>query len=281
MALTNIITDSTINIFGHQISADSLILAVIMMVVGVVLAKIISVLFKKYFGPHFEENTSKSIGRGIYYGIIAITLLVVTTSQGIDLSGLMVAGGIFGIVIGFATQSVVSNLVSGIFLMYDRPAKAGDVIEIPSSNILGTLLDIAIFSTRVRMFDGTIMRIPNDKIFTSNIRNLSRTKARRADLVTGIAYKENIGKVETEIKTAISDMPYVLVEPEPMIWTEQLADFRVNLRVFVWYPTDSFGEVVPILPKIIKQCLDKAGIEIPFPQRTIWYHKIPDELKSE
>lgn len=277
--MTSIISDSTINVLGHQISVDSIILVVIMMAVGVILAKIVSILFRKYFGPHFEDGTSKNIGKGIYYGIIAITLLVVTTSQGIDLSGLAVAGGIFGIVIGFATQSVVSNLVSGIFLMSDRPAKPGDVIEIPASNVLGTLLDIAIFSTRVRMFDGTIMRIPNDKIFTTNIRNLSKTKARRADFVIGIAYKENIGKAESEIKNAISDMPYVLVEPVPMVWTEQLADSSVNLRIFVWYPTDSFGEVVPILPKIIKQCLDKGGIEIPFPQRTIWYRKLPDELR--
>ncbi len=273
------IGDSTVNVLGHQISVDSLIMAVIIMAVGVILAKIVSMLFRKYFGPHFEESTSKNIGKGVYYGIIAITLLVVTTSQGIDLSGLVVAGGIFGIVIGFATQSVVSNLISGIFLMSDRPAKTGDVIEIPSSNVLGTLLDIAIFSTRVRMFDGTIMRIPNDKLFTSNIRNLSKTKARRVDFLIGIAYKENIEKAEIEIKNAISKMPYVLVEPVPMVWTEQLADSSVNLRIFAWYPTDSFGEVVPMLPKIIKQCLDKAGIEIPFPQRTIWYRKLPDEQK--
>ncbi len=273
--MTDIITGDTINIFGHHISIDSIIIGIAIMAAGVVLAKIASVLFKKYFGPHFEENTSKNIGKGIYYGIIIITLLAVTTSQGIDLSGLMVAGGIFGIVIGFATQSVVANLVSGIFLMFDKPAKAGDVIEIPASNTTGVLLDIAIFSTRLRLFDGTIMRIPNDKIFTTNIHNYSRLAARRADFAVGIAYKENIGKAVSEIKKAISEMPYVLVEPEPMVWTEQLGESSVNLRIYVWYPGDSFMEVVPTLPKVVKEALDKAGIEIPFPQRTIWYRQLP------
>jgi len=279
--LTSFISGSEINILGHQISIDSLIIAVIIMAIGVTIAKVASILFKKYFGPHFEESTSKNIGKSIYYGIIIVTLLAVTTSQGIDLSGLMVAGGIFGIVIGFATQSVVSNLVSGVFLMFDKPAKAGDVIEIPTSNIVGVLLDIAIFSTRVRLFDGTIMRIPNDKIFTTNIRNLSKTPVRRADFAVGVAYKENIDRVISEIKKAISALPYVLVEPEPMVWTEQLGDSSVNLRVFVWYPGDAFGEVVPILPKIIKECLDKVGIEIPFPQRTIWYRRMPEEVKPQ
>lgn len=279
--MTDIIQSSTINVFGHSISIDSIIIAIVIMASGVILAKVLSVLFRKYFGPHFEENTSKSIGKGIYYGIIVITLLAVTTSQGIDLSGLMVAGGIFGIVIGFATQSIVSNPLSGIFLMFDRPAKAGDVIEIPASNIVGVLLDIAIFSTRVRLFDGTIIRIPNDKIFTTNIRNISKNIARRVDFSVGIAYKENINKAIFEIKKTISDIPYVLVEPEPMVWTEQLADSSVNLRVYAWYPGDSFGNVVPILPQVVKECLDKVGIEIPFPQRTIWYRKIPDELKQK
>jgi small-conductance mechanosensitive channel len=106
------------------------------------------------------------------------------------------------------------------------------------------------------------MRIPNDKIFTTNIRNLSKTKARRADFMIGIAYKENIDKAEIEIKNAVLELPYVLREPSPTVWTEQLGDFRVNLRVFVWYPSDSFGEVVPLLPKIIKQYLDKAEIKM-------------------
>ncbi|MDE1830416.1 MAG: mechanosensitive ion channel family protein, partial [Thaumarchaeota archaeon] len=108
---------------------------------------------------------------------------------------------------------------------------------------------------------------PNDKIFTTNIRNFSRLSARRDDFAIGIAYKENIGKAVLEIKKAISDMPYVLVEPEPMVWTEQLGDSSVNLRVYVWYPGDSFMEVVPTLPKLVKEALDRAGIEIPFPPK--------------
>jgi small-conductance mechanosensitive channel len=278
--LTSLIEGSTVHLLGHDISIDSIIIAVTILAVGVLLAKLASIFFKRYFGPHFDESTSKTISKGIYYGIIAVTLLAVTTSQGIDLSGLMVAGGIFGIVIGFATQSVVSNLVSGVFLMFDKPARPGHVIEIPQSNIVGVLMDIAIFSTRVRLFDGTIMRIPNDKIFTSNIRNISHTVARRADFAVGIAYKDNIDKAVSEIKKAVSNLPYVLIEPEPMVWTEQLGDSGVNLRVFVWYPSDSFGEVVPIMPQIIKESLDRAGIEIPFPQRVIWYRKMLEELKQ-
>lgn len=262
----------TINIFGNEISVGAVILGMIIMAVGVIVARIFSVIFKKYVAPNMEEAAAKSLNKIIYYGIIVVTLLAVTTSQGIDLSGLIVAGGIFGIVIGFATQSVVSNVISGIFLMLEKPAKPGDVIELPQRNIFGILMDITIFSTRIKLFDGSIMRVPNDKVFTEQIRNVAATEVRRIDMVVGIAYNENIGKAISVIKEAIiTKLPFVLIEPEPAVWTDQLADSSVNLRVLVWFPKNDWGEVGPVLHQVVKEALDEAGIEIPFPQRTIWY----------
>lgn len=262
---------STINILGNQVPIGSIIVGMIIMAVGVSVARIISVIFKKYFAANLPAHTAKNLHKLIYYGIIIITLLAVTTSQGIDLSGLMVAGGIFGIVIGFATQSVVSNAISGIFLMFDRPAKTGDLIEIQQSNIYGKLMDITIFSTRIKLFDGSIMRVPNEKVFTSEIRNVSGSEVRRIEGIVGIAYKEDVDYAIKIIQNALAKMPYVLREPEPAIWTEQLADSGVNLKVLTWLPRDEWDHVGPILLKNVKKSLDEAGIEIPFPQRTIHY----------
>lgn len=259
----------TINILGNQISVDSLIIGAIIVAVGVILARIIGTIFKRYLAANFPDNTAKSLHKLIYYGIIMVSLLVVITSQGIDLSGLMVAGGIFGIVIGFAAQSVVSNLLSGIFLMFDRPAKTGDIIEIPQSGIFGKLVDITIFSTRIKLFDGSTMRVPNEKVFTSEIRNISGSEVRRLEVVLGIAYKENIDHAISVIRKAVEKLPYVLREPKPEVWTEHLADSSVNLKVLTWIPRDEWGNVGPILLKEIKKDMDEAGIEIPFPQRVI------------
>lgn len=262
---------STINILGNQVPLGSIVIGLIIMAVGVSIARIISMVFKKYFAANLPDNTAKSLHKLIYYGIIVVTLLAVTTSQGIDLSGLMVAGGIFGIVIGFATQSVVSNAISGIFLMFDRPAKTGDLIEIPQNNIYGRLMDVTIFSTRIKLFDGSVMRVPNEKVFTSEIRNVSGSEVRRIDATLGIAYKEDIDHAIEVVKKAVAKIPYVLREPAPEIWTEQLADSSVNLKVLTWIPRDEWDHVGPILLKEIKKDIDDAGIEIPFPQRTIHY----------
>jgi small-conductance mechanosensitive channel len=257
-----------------ELTALSLLVGGIIMVVGIIVAKIVKLLFNKYYAPTLEKDTAKNLGKVIYFGIIIIAFLAFTSSTGIDLSGLLVAGGIFAVVIGFATQSVVSNLISGIFLMLEKPAKLGDVVQIPDMSITGTLLDIGTFSSHVRKFDGTVIRIPNEKFFTSNIRSLSSSTVRRADTKVGIAYKDDIDNAIAVIKKEIEEtMPFVLRVPEPEFRVVELGDSSVNIEVLVWHPREDWSQAQPILLTTIKRALDTAGIEIPFPQRVIWQAK--------
>jgi small-conductance mechanosensitive channel len=249
----------------------SLVIGGIIMAVGIVVAKIVKMIFYKYYAPTLPHDTAKNLSKMIYFGIIIIAFLIFTSSQGLDFSGLLVAGGIFAVVIGFATQSVVSNLISGIFLMVEKPAKHGDTIQLPDMGISGTLLDIAIFSSRIRKFDGTVIRIPNEKFFTSNIRSLTSSTVRRAEAIVGIAYNDDIENAISVIKKEIQlTMPFVLRTPEPEFRVEELGDSSVNIQVLVWHPRDDWSKAQPILLTTIKRALDKSGIEIPFPQRVIW-----------
>lgn len=249
----------------------SLLIGGIIMAAGLIAAKIAKLIFFKYYAPTLPQDTAKNFGKIIYFGIIVIAFFAFTSTQGIDFSGLLVAGGIFAVVIGFATQSVVSNLISGIFLMIEKPAKHGDTIQIPDMGISGTLLDIGTFSSRLRKFDGTIIRIPNEKFFTANIRSLTVSTVRRAEAMVGIAYKDDIDTAISAIKNEIRiSMPFVLRIPEPEFRVEELGDSSVNIQVLVWHPRDDWSQAQPILLTSIKRALDKSGIEIPFPQRVIW-----------
>ena len=264
---------SEMEIVGN-LTVLSLLIGGIIMAVGIIVAKVVKVLFYKYYAPTLPKDTAQNLSKLIYFGIIIISFLAFTSSQGIDLSGLLVAGGIFAVVIGFATQSVVSNLISGIFLMLEKPAKQGDTIQIPDMSISGTLLDIGTFSSRVRKFDGTVIRIPNEKFFTSNIRSLTVSTVRRADVMVGISYKDDIEHAISAIKKEIElTMPFVLLVPEPEFRVEELGDSSVNIQVLVWHPKDDWSQAQPILLTTVKRALDKAGIEIPFPQRVIWEAK--------
>jgi len=258
-------------IMDTGITVGRILITAIIVFVGVIIARIARMIFKKRFAPTIPKDTAKSLDKLIYYGIIIIFLLAATASQGIDLGGLIVAGGFLGIVIGFASQSVVSNLISGLFLMIEKPVRQGDNVELPDSSVSGTLIDINTFSSRIQQFDGTVLRIPNEKVFTSNIRTFALSEVRRSDVTVGIAYKEDIKRAIAIMKDAIEkNVTYSLMEPGPTFWVTELGDNSVNIWVRVWHPREDLAEVMPILLVVIKNALDAEGIEIPFPQRVVW-----------
>ncbi len=257
-----------------ELTVLSLLVGGIIMAAGLIIARVAKLLFHKYYAPTLPKDTAQNLSKLIYFGIIIISFLVFTSSQGIDLSGIMVAGGIFAVVIGFATQSVVSNLISGVFLIVEKPAKQGDTIQLPDMGVVGTLLEIGTFSSRIRKFDGTVIRIPNEKFFTSNIRSLTVSTVRRAEAMVGISYKDDIENAIAVIKKEIQvTMPFVLRIPEPEFRVEELGDSSVNIQILVWHPRDDWIHAQPILLTTIKRALDRSGIEIPFPQRVIWEAK--------
>ena len=218
-----------------------------------------------------------------YYTVITISFFLSLNIAGISgkLSTLLAAAGITGIVLGFASQAVVSNFISGIFMYFDKPLQVGDAVRIPDSNVEGIVEDIHIFSTRIRQWDGTLVRIPNATLFNSNIVNLQRYPVRRTTIIVGISYQSDIQKAIDTILKVLDEEPYVLAKPEPRVYVEELGDSSVNLTIWAWVPSSLWiGQNLlrskyHLLQKI-KEALDSEGIEIPFPQRVNWF---ANELK--
>ncbi|HEC88562.1 MAG TPA: mechanosensitive ion channel family protein, partial [Thermoplasmata archaeon] len=177
-------------------------------------------------------------------------------------------GGILGIVIGFASQTVVSNLISGIFLMIEKPIKVGDGVNI--NDVSGIVEDIKVLSTTIRTYDGIYVRIPNEKVFNSNIQNYVAHGARRFEYKIGIRYKDDAEKAISIIKDLLEENPLVLKEPSPTIFVEELGESSVNLNIKIWAPSSVWYSVYTEMLWKIKTALEKKGIEIPFPQRVIW-----------
>ncbi|HEC88229.1 MAG TPA: mechanosensitive ion channel family protein, partial [Thermoplasmata archaeon] len=124
-----------------------------------------------------------------------------------------------------------------------------------------------------RTWDGNLVRIPNEKLFNSVIENKVSNEIRRVEVVVGIAYKEEVEHAINVIKKVVEDHRYVIVEPAPLIFVNELGDSSVNLTIKVWAPNNYAYQTQIELLKLIKQALDKEGIEIPFPQRDIWIRK--------
>lgn len=261
-----------VNLLGTEIAPLTILLTIIIIVAGFALARITRILVTKYVGAKLPHDTRRNIGRMMYYVIIAIALMSALGVSGIDLSGVFLAGGIAGIVIGFATQSLFSNLISGIFLQIDKPMKIGDPVLITGKlpDVAGVVVEITTLSSRIRMFDGTYVRLPNSDVFLSEIRNFSGAAARRVEISVSIAYKEDAAKVIEIIRKNLRETPLVLIEPAPDIYVNSLGDSSVNINVWSWVPFSVWWDMRKQLVEQVKKELDANKIEIPFPQRVVY-----------
>ena len=262
---------ATINILGTEIEILKLVITIVIIAIGVLVARIVRLTITRFLGKYIPDQTETVIKKVVYWGIIAIAAFSAIGNLGVDFTGVLLAGGILGIVIGLATQSVVANLLSGFFLQLDKPAKIGDPIEVVDMGIAGIIIEITPFSTRLRRFDGVLIRIPNEKIFTSQIRNFFGHLARRTEVTVGIAYKEDAAAAIQLISNMVAQNPKILAEPAPNIMVWELADSSVNINVWVWVPSPEWFAMRSQIMQDLKALLDNAGIEIPFPHRTIWF----------
>lgn len=206
-----------------------------------------------------------------YYVFLTVAFFLALNFAGIsgELSALMAAIGITGIVLGFAAQTVVSNFISGVFMYFDKPLKIGDQVKI--GELEGVVEDMRILSTRIRSWDGTLIRIPNEKLFNSNIVNLMRYPVRRVDVDIGVAYSADADRAIKIIRDVLDEIPLVLAEPEPMVYVNELSDSAVLIAIRAWAPSEKWFDVRTRIIRDVKKALDEAGIEIPFPQRVNWF----------
>lgn len=270
------------NISGlvKEINVLGILFSVMLIVVGVFVASLLRMLLYKLFIRFFPEPTSRNVSRAIYYIIIFVVGVSALGYLGIDLTGFMVAGGIIGIILGFALQSITANLFSGLFIYWEKPFKPGDLVKI--GDVEGWVTDLTVMSTKIVGFDGVKVRIPNRTVFESLISNYYATRVRRIEFVVGIAYKEDAEKAYEVLYDVVKKHPLVLVEPEPDIFVYELGDSGVNILVRVWVPSrwDLTYRVMKDLLWAMKKALTEHGIEIPFIQNDVWF-RTPLRVKIE
>lgn len=261
----------SINISGQEFALLTVLQTIIILIVGFIIARIAKSLISKHSKGNLPSDYSRKLILLVYYGIIAITVISAVAQSGIDLAGLFLAGGMAGIIIGFATQSLFSNLIAGIFLYIDKPLKVGDPVMITGKlpDIAGVVVSIGVITSRFRIFDGTYVTLPNTDVFSSEIHNYSVTVARRIQITIGIGYNEDIDKAIEVIRNSLLDTPLVLVEPVPNIYVANIGEYSININIWCWVPSSVlFGIQMELINQIKKQ-LNDNDIEIPLPQRIL------------
>ena len=183
---------------------------------------------------------------------------------GVKLSAIWGAAGIAGVAIGFAAQTSVSNLISGLFVLTEGALKVGDTIIV--NGVTGVVDSINLISVRVHTLDNEMVRIPNSSIINTNLMNKSYHNKRRLTLSISISYDTDMKTALEALSKAPSLCPTVLDTPAPAVWFDGFADSGINMTVAVWFKPEDFLKTKNDLYIAMKQVFDEAGIEIPFNQ---------------
>jgi small-conductance mechanosensitive channel len=204
----------------------------------------------------------------IFYAGAFLILITVLQELGIELTPLLGAAGIAGIAVGFTAQTSISNLISGIFLISEKPFAVGDLIRI--SEKLGLVLSIDLLSIKIRTFDNLYIRIPNEKILNTELTNITRFTIRRMDIHISVAYKEDLRKVKDVLWNVANNNPYVMDEPEPFFIIKNFGDSGIEFLFGIWFQKSDYVNLKNSIMVEIKEAFDKERIEIPFPHRTLY-----------
>lgn len=250
-----------------------LVPSALVLLVGVPGVFLLSRWIRNWVTRNSSEQRGLVIGRLITYaGLLALGTTVLV-QLGFRLTPLLGAAGILGIALGFASQTSVSNLISGFFIMGEQSFIVGDVIEVGGRT--GIVLSIDMLSVKLRTFDNKFIRIPNETLVKSEVVTVTRFPIRRIDVLLGVAYHEDLDEVREILFAAARANPMVLMEPEPVFIFRGYGESSLDLQLGVWATRESWLEVKNAIHFDIKRALDAAGVEIPFPQRTVHHRRRP------
>ena len=229
-----------------------------------VVFRVISRAIRKVPETKLPAQRAAIIVKFVRYIFYVVVVLYILGLFGINLKAIWGAAGIAGVAIGFAAQTSVSNLISGLFVLTEGSIHVGDTIIV--GDVTGIVDEVKLLSIRVHTFDNQMVRIPNSTIINSNLMNNSYHNKRRLTLNVGVDYSTDMRTALETLKKAPALCPTVLSDPAPAVWFDGFADSSINLVVAVWFKPVDFLQTKNDLYIAIKQVLDEAGISIPFNQ---------------
>jgi small-conductance mechanosensitive channel len=208
------------------------------------------------------------IGRVISAGIIVLGGVIALKIIGLDLGLLL---GSVGLGVGFAFKDLLANFIGGVVILTQKKFKIGDLIKIDDQ--LGKITEIESRTTQIQAFDGTVLIIPNSKMLTSVVQNLTSNSFRRISFEIGVHYSTSLKKAVETALAAVQKNPNIVPKPAPQVFINRFDDSSIILEVRFWVESvqgqSSWLTTKSEIIQTIKQDFDEASIRIPFPTRTI------------
>jgi len=251
------------------------LLLIISLPIIFLLRKWIRKIITNQYNAHYGMLAGK-----IVFNTGAILIIITVMHQlGLGLGPLLGAAGIVGIALGVASQTSVSNIISGFFMIAEQSFVVGDVIKVGEKT--GIVLSVDTLSVKLRTFDNKFVRIPNETMIKSEVTNITRFPIRRIDIIISVAYKEDIAKVKEVLLDIATQNPMALQEPEPLIIFKEFNSSSMDLQFSVWAVREDWLKLKNELYETIKMRFDQEGIEIPFPHISLYKGEATEPIPVE
>jgi small conductance mechanosensitive channel len=259
----------------------NLLLAVLVIVIGIYLAKIIRNFSRKMLDRLSHGRVITNLFSSFIYILsIGITLFAALSILGLDkaLTSLLAGAGIAGLALAFAFQDIAANFMSGILITIRRPLRVGDIVKV--KDYMGKVHAINLRDTVLLTFQGQMVILPNKEVSQNPIENFSLLGKRRVDLVIGVSYDDDLEKVKRVTLDAVSSIAGLSPTDKTMLFFESFGDSSINYSLRLWAATPEQPDYLRVQSEAImkiKKAYDAEGITIPFPIRTLYLEKNNNE----
>lgn len=276
----------TKNMFGFfnlgEVRLLHLVFAAALLVCGYWISKLVSGHVGKIVEKMLSKHQAMICRRLVFYGAMLLFIVAALQQLGFKLGVLLGAAGVFTVGIGFAAQTSLANLISGLFLLIERPFKIGDTII--AKGFTGVVESIDLLSTRLCTSDNTLVRIPNENVMQAEIVNLSYFPKRSVTLSMGVEYGVEFEKVRSVLLKVAKENSLALSEPKPTVTVADFGPTSINVQFSVWGLTPNYSNLKNSLQESVQAAFEKANINMAFPQMVV--RSLPDEkldtsMKSE
>lgn len=255
----------------NSLLQHSLVQRLVLALVVLGLAKVL-LIFLKYILAKAEIRGMDASARPLVYSLFSyaiyvVTLLLVLHIAGVNTAGLVAMVGAASLAIGLALKDTLSNIASGLLLMFLRPFKAGDYIE--CGQVKGRIKGIGLFSTTLVSLDGLYISSPNSSLWGNPIVNFSKNATRRLEISVGIGYEDSTDVALNVLRDMVGNDKRFLKDPAPQFFVAALSDSSVKVSFRAWVKNSDYFDLLWMCTDEVKQRFGAAGISIPFPQQTV------------
>lgn len=244
---------------------------ILLLMVGALLIRIIMSIIKRALRKSKLEKAAHSLIRSLVRTVLYLLLgLILASSLGIDVTGIIALASVLSLAVSLSVQNLLTNIIGGFTLLYTKPFKSGDYVEIASQ--AGTVREIGMTYTKLSTSDNKIVYIPNNAVVSAEITNYSVTGTRRVEVTVGVSYDCPAEQTIAALLEA-AKVPGVRKDPAPFAAVANFGDSTVTYTLRVWTASDDFWSVKFAIHQNIPKVFKEMGVEMSYPHLNIHVEK--------